>query len=92
MPVHREGVKLPSRYSRFSAKFKIALSEIELASCAEADAAVAAEPATLAPIIPRPAAVALLRNRRRSAAFSALRSIRSCTYLFPNILFLLGLV
>jgi hypothetical protein len=53
---------------------------------------VAADPATLTPIIPRPAAVALLRNRRRSAGFSALRSIRSCTYLFPNILFLLGLV
>jgi hypothetical protein len=53
---------------------------------------VAADWATLAPIIPRPAAVALLRNRRRSIGFSALRSIRSCTYLFPNIVFHLGLV
>src|SRR5690348_18122695 len=63
----------------------MAISEIELASCAEVDAAAAAGWTTLAPMIPRPAAVALLRNRRRSAGFSALRSIRSCTYLFPNI-------
>jgi hypothetical protein len=33
-----------------------------------------------------------LRNRRRSVGFSALRSIRSWTYLFPNVAFLLGLV
>src|SRR5437764_12952604 len=76
----------------FSAKFKFAISENDIASRAEADAAVATGPATHAPIIPRPAAVALVRNRRRSAGFSALRSIRSCTYLFPNIVFLLGLV
>src|SRR5690242_7308179 len=65
----------------------MALSEIELASCAEVDAAAAAGWTTLAPIIPRPAAVALLRNRRRSIGFSALRLIRSCTYRFPNIVF-----